>query len=188
MSHNLKNDLYCWSESLHQTPAANNTLHSKTSTCSTAFQGNTRNIVCTGVKTWKQRLGLDNQAIHTRSPTGTGDLSLPQNVWTDPRAQAASYSASIGGRFPRERGIKWPGHKTDRSMPSSSVVKNERSSTFTPIYDVLRCAGMADRSKHVDANKCVLSSEASLMSSRRTATDTALLRCAGSNFCLKTVL
>ena len=80
------------------------------------------------------------------------------------------------GLFP-SGGIEWSGHETDHSPLSSAVVKNESSCTFTPLYDLMRCAGTTYRLKHVEANKRVRTSEASPAPIRRTARRGLIVLC-----------
>lgn len=91
-------------------------------------------ILCTGDKTWKQPLGLDNQAIHTGSSAGTGEFLSSPKCPDRPSGPSSLLSSKYQGLFPSGGGIKWLRHKTDHSLPSSSVVKNECISAFTPIY------------------------------------------------------
>jgi len=60
---------------------------------------------------------------------GAGNISPHYSIQTGSGAYPASYPMGTRGL---SLGVKWPGHKSDHSLPSSNKVNNEWSYTSTP--------------------------------------------------------
>jgi hypothetical protein len=73
-------------------------------------------------------------------PTRARDLLLLQSVHSGCEAHHVCQSVDAGGTLP---GINWPEREANHSLHSNIEVKNNWLSTFTFLYAIAVCTGVA---------------------------------------------